>query len=245
MKLIFLFFCLFQFLLSFSQKDSNFLFPNFRKNDTIIKHEAYYVSFNSTHNQANWIAYQLTKDECIKKVERKTSFKSDPLIPNTNHKVDYSKSGFDKGHLAPAADMSFSEIAMTESFYFSNISPHNPSFNRGIWKKLEEETRVWANTFDSIYIVVGPILHDSLCKIGPNKISVPQNFYKVILDFDKQNPKIIAFYIENENSKNQLKNFVITVDTLERITEIDFFPYLPDEIEQKLESEICLTCWGL
>ncbi|MFN5416877.1 MAG: DNA/RNA non-specific endonuclease [Flavobacteriia bacterium] len=219
--------------------------PHYGKHDTITEHTAYFVSYNSKYRQANWVAYQLTKTECEKSVERSNKFLADPKLQNSNNAADYKKSGYDRGHLAPAADMSFSEITMKESFYFSNMSPQTPSFNRGIWKKLEEQTRDWALEYDSLYITVGPVLNDSLCKIGPHQLAVPQYYYKVILDLDKNHQKAIAFLMENENSKSPLKTFVVSIDVLEKLTEIDFFPLVEDKIEEELEEKICLSCWGL
>ena len=105
------------------------------------KHLGYSVHYDQKHRQARWVGYLLTKSETVKVAKRSNKFTADPLIPETDNAVDYKKSGFDRGHLAPAADMSYSQETMQESFYFSNMSPQNPSFNRGIWKKLEEKTR--------------------------------------------------------------------------------------------------------
>ena len=105
--------------------------------------------------------------------------------------------------MAPAGDMSWSEQAMKESFYYSNMSPQNPSFNRGIWKKTEELTRIWAVENKSLYIVTGPILKKYLPTIGPNKVSIPNYYYKAILDYTEPEIKAIAFLIPNrEDSLN-------------------------------------------
>jgi endonuclease G len=124
------------------------------------------------------------------------------------------------------------------------MSPQNPSFNRGIWKKLEEKTREWAKIYDSIYIIVGPVLNDSLPTIGPNKISVPKYYYKVILDYRKNHsPKAIGFIFENMNSSLSIQHFVVPIDKIEQLTHLDFFHQLPDSVESSLEKETCLSCW--
>lgn len=229
---------------SFSQTPAKLEIPQFGKHDTITHHTAYSLSYNSRYRQANWVAYQLTKAETNNLFERDDSFKADPLIKNSDNALDYKKSGFDRGHLAPAADMGFSELTMKESFYYSNMSPQVPSFNRGIWKKLEDKIRDWAQEYDSLYIVTGPILGDSLKSIGPHKISVPNAYFKVILEYKSNQVKAIAFLMSNEASKEALTKFAVTIDQLESLTSFDFFPLLPDEVEQKLESETCLSCWS-
>jgi endonuclease G len=216
--------------------------PN-RLFDTIIQHSGYSVSYNQKCRQANWVAYQLTKAETSQLYERENKFVADPLIPRTDLSLDYEKSGYDRGHLAPAADMGFSKITMTESFYYSNMSPQLPGFNRGIWKQLEEQTRNWAIEYDSLYIVVGPIFSDSMKLIGPHQVAVPNAYYKVILDNHKGKEKMIGFVLKNEGSKNSLQSFVVAVDSVEVLTGIDFFPLLEDSLETKLESLVLLNSW--
>ena len=241
---IFLLFTFLRFIqFGFSQTNIKIEIPKFGKKDTIVEHVGYSVSYNSSFRQANWVAYQLTAFETIKIVDRTDKFKADPKILKTDNSKDYLKSGYDRGHLAPSADMTFSEITMLESFYFSNMSPQNPSFNRGVWSKLEDQTRDWAKLYDSIYIVVGPILEDSLATIGIHKIPVPKRYYKVILDNHKHHEKMIAFVIENKESKLTLQKFVVSVDHLETLTGIDFFPLLEDTLETKLESSIFIEYW--
>jgi endonuclease G len=186
------------------------------------------------------VAYQLTKLELNGTVKRTNSFKADPLIAGTNLAVDYKGSGYDRGHLAPAADMGFSEVTMRESFYYSNMAPQVPGFNRGIWKKLEEQTRDWTSLYDSLYIVVGAVFSDSMVRIGPHRVAVPTYYYKVILDNKSGQEKAIGFLMGNASSSLPLGSFVVSIDEIERITGIDFFPLLEDN----LEGKVCLGCWG-
>jgi endonuclease G len=123
------------------------------------------------------------------------------------------------------------------------MSPQAPSFNRGIWKKLEEQVRDWAIALDSILIVTGPILEDKLPTIGPNQVSIPKFYYKALLDFKGGQSKAIAFVLPNEGSKLPLLNFSMSIDELEKMTNIDFFYQLDDAIEQKIESVHCANCW--
>ena len=132
---------------------------------------------------------------------------------------------------------------MKESFYYSNMSPQLPGFNRGVWKRLEEQVRSWANLYDTIYIVTGPILTEGLKTIGENEVSIPEFFYKAILDYSQPNVKGIAFVLPNASSKNELSSFVISIDSLEKLTKINFYPLLPDGHENLIESTLCLSCW--
>ncbi|MBC7861887.1 MAG: DNA/RNA non-specific endonuclease [Bacteroidia bacterium] len=223
----------------------NLEFPQTKPGQKIISHNAYSFVYNETHEQSEWVAYELTKEETVKAYERSNKFLPDPAVEtNTASNSDYLKSGYDKGHLAPAADMASSEITMTESFYFSNMSPQDPAFNRAIWKKLEELVRKWAVENNSVYIVTGPVLSNDLKTIGAEKISVPDYFYKIILDYTEPGIKAIAFIFPNQPSHFPLKNFAVTIDSAEKFTGIDFFSALPDEQEKLIESNLCLSCWS-
>jgi len=230
---------------SYSQK-TNYEIPktNFQDQKILTK-IALTIGFSIAYKQAYWVAYNLKDVDLTRKEKRTNKFYLDPLL--SNHQAsnnDYKKSGYDKGHLAPAADMSRSIEVMKESFYFSNISPQNPQFNRGVWKKLEEMVRVWAKKYKSIYIVTGPILDTFENYIGKSKIAVPKYFYKTVLFYNNESDsKAIAFIIENKKQQNYLSNFVVSVDSLEKRTNIDFFYNLPDNIEKKIEKKSNYLEW--
>ena len=201
-------------------------------------------AINEGHEQANWVAYELTVSETGGKFKRTNKFIEDPLVSTGSAtSKDYKKSGYDQGHLAPAADMAWSEITMKESFYFSNMSPQEPSFNRGIWKKLEEYVRYWACDNETIYVVTGPVLTEGLPSIGPNKVSVPEYYYKVILDYTLPEIKGIGFIMPNAGSKESLKTYAVTIDSVEKVTGIDFFYRLPDDQEGIIESIFDAGAW--
>jgi len=126
--------------------------PKYDADDTIIRHRGYTLSYNSKFKQANWVAYLLTREETVKRFQRGEFFAPDPLLPGTDFSIDYQKSGYDRGHLAPAADMGYSMETMVQSFFYSNMSPQLPRFNRGVWKKLEMQVRNWAVEYDSLYV---------------------------------------------------------------------------------------------
>lgn len=220
--------------------------PKSANQETIISHSCYSLVYNETHEQANWVAYQLTSKEVTQKVaERVDKFKSDPKVKTkTANDKDYTNSGYDRGHLAPAADMCWSLTAMNESFYYSNICPQEPGCNRGVWKRLEDLVRGWAVENDSIYVITGPVLTPGLSSIGANKVSVPKHFYKIILDYSPPGIKGIGFIVPNTSSNEPLQVFAVTIDSIETLTSLDFFPLLPDEQEKIIEGAICIKCWN-
>lgn len=219
--------------------------PKTKPSDVVITHTGYSLLYNETHEQADWVAYELTKEETNKIYSRTDNFIPDPMVSTgTATNADYKNSGYDRGHLAPAADMGWSATAMAESFYYSNMSPQNQSFNRGIWKKLEEQVRTWAIENSAVYITTGPVLKPGLPTIGINKVSVPKYYYKVILDYTEPELKAIGFIIPNLPSKAPLQNYAVTIDSVEKFTGINFFWQLPNEQENEIEKKICLECWS-
>lgn len=238
--LLFLFFCAHIFAQEFNYLPSV-------KEGNIIKHTYYTLSFVDKYKQAEWVAYKLTSDMIISESERNNKFKPDPLVETgTAVDIDYKNTGYDKGHLCPAADMSWNQEAMNETFYYSNISPQLPGFNRGIWKKLEEKVREWAHKEKTIYIVTGGVLNDSLKTIGvKNSVAVPVLFYKIILDVEEPEKKGIAFIFANQFSDDPLSEYAVSIDSVEALTHINFFPQLPEKLEKKIERNYDLTKWGL
>jgi endonuclease G len=229
-----------------NEKKEDYSIPSTDKNDLVICHTGYCLSYSVNFKLAKWVAYELTLAETQGTFARNDKFKPDPLITrNSASLADYKKSGYDRGHLAPAADMKWSADAMRESFYLSNMSPQDKSFNRGIWKKLEEQVRDWAIENKTVYITTGPILEKGLPTIGPNQIPIPKAFYKVVLDYSQPDIKAIGFIIPNQGSSLPLSNYTIPIDDIEKRTHIDFFSKLPDEIENRIEQTVCNQCWGL
>lgn len=218
--------------------------PKTNPKDIVITHTCFALLYNEPHEQASWVAYELTKEETNKIYERTDKFITDPKVKTgTANDKDYASSGYDRGHLAPASDMGWSATAMAESFYYSNMSPQTPSFNRGVWKRLEELVRTWAIENNSVYIVTGPVLTSGLTTIGPNKVSVPNYYYKVILDYTEPSIKGIGFIIPNTGSSESLQQFAVSIDSVEKFTGIDFFSSLPDEQEELIEKTLCIKCW--
>ena len=232
-------------ILFYSLLYSQDLRPKPMSGEQIIDHFGYSLSYNEEHEQASWVFYELTDNEVLGLVKRKDQFRKNPDVRTGSASLsDYKGSGYDRGHLAPAADMRWSSTAMSESFFMSNMSPQVPSFNRGIWKRLESKVRDWARDNKRIYIVTAGILDEGLNTIGSNSISIPNYYYKVILDYTEPELKAIGFILPNKKSKAPLQSFAISVDSVEIQTGIDFFYNLPDDKENKLESNIDVKKWS-
>jgi endonuclease G len=211
----------------------------------IITHSYYSLSYSATNKQAEWVIYELTKYNLLNgSIARTDNFRIDPLVKTGSASLkDYKGSGYDRGHLVPAGDMKINTTAMSETFYLSNISPQAPSFNRGIWKELEAQVRDWAGEYDSLYIVTGGILKYSIGTIGPDSVTIPKYYYKIILNYTKKNKKAIAFILPNEQGLQELSDYVVSIDSIESLTGIDFFPNLPDSLENVLENKIKIKNW--
>ena len=187
-----------------------------------------------------------SKEATSKKNERSNKFVSDPMVKGaTAMNEDYTRSGYDRGHMAPAGDMKWSAKAMRESFYLSNICPQKPGLNRGIWKDLEEQARLWAKENGSLLIVTGPVITDDLKRLGKNRVGIPKTFYKVICTITNGKPEGVGFLFDNKDyGKTPLKSMMIPIDSVEKVTGIDFFPSLPDSIENPMEAYVNDGSWS-
>ena len=160
-------------------------YPNILSDSSsVLKYLGFHLSYNEEFEQANWTAYILTREMVENgQFERKDNFRADTNVATFSASLaDYRKSGFDRGHLVPAADMKWSEQAMSESFLMSNMSPQLPGFNRSLWRKLETQVRKWAIENDSLYIITGPVLAGIDQFIGKNQVGVPHSYFKLIVD---------------------------------------------------------------
>jgi endonuclease G len=214
------------------------------QHDTIVHHLGYALGYREADEQAAWVLYCLSADEVLAKVgHRRDNFRPDPAVPTGSATLaDYRGSGLDRGHLAPAADMAWSQEAMDESFFMSNMSPQPPAFNRGIWKELEDQVRSFAVAAGELWVTTGPLLEEGLPRIGASGVSVPRAFYKVLLVLEPR-PRELAFLLPADAGPAPLERFVLTVDELERRSGLDFYPALPDSLERRLEATVSTRGW--
>ncbi len=211
----------------------------------IIKHEFYTLSYNEKYEQAEWVAYELKENMIVKNSFKRPYFIEDELVDsNSADWRNYKKSGYDKGHLCPAGDMKFSKNAFEDTFFTSNISPQKHNFNAGIWNRLEEKTRYWAQKYKSIYVITGSLLNNNLKTIGKEAVAVPEFYYKILVQKNKNSYKMIAFLMASQESKLALYEFVKSTDDIEKLTGVDFFAKIPDEIESKIEKNSDYKDWS-
>ena len=209
-----------------------------------IQHMAYSLVYNEANEQADWVAYELLPYEIENKFKRSNKFLVDTMVVSQSaNNNDYLHSGYDRGHLAPAADMSWNKQAMKESFYYSNISPQLAGFNRGIWKDLESQVREWAKKYGSIYIVSGPVFENIKTRIGENEVAVPTHFYKAVVVYNDSIHQGIAFYFPHEKCKGDIFDYALSINELEKITRMNLYYDLPNRIERKIESHVELKFW--
>ena len=219
---------------------------NVDASEKVIEHVGYTVSFNTKHNIPNWVAYDLTSEEVAGVTPRAKHFEPDPQIIGCPTTDDYKNSGYDRGHMAPAGDMKWSEQAMTESFYLSNICPQNHNLNGGDWKALEEHLRTMATQYEKVYIACGPIISAKPKTIGLyHQVAVPDAFFKVVLRKKGDSWSAIGFMMPNQAGHKSLNKYAMSVDDIEIITDMDFFYNLPDDIEEIVESSYQLADWSL
>lgn len=222
-------------------------------------YEYYSICYRESYEQAEWSAYCLTREHLVKNASRSDDFRPDPEISTGSATLaDYKGSGYDRGHLSPAADFSFDKNAMSETFYMSNMSPQAGGFNRGIWKNLEAKAREWAQKFGMVFIVSGPVLEkpaEDYESIGEDKVSVPQFYYKVLLapvyedENDAATPEdaksvtAIGFIFPNEKCAGDIFDYAESIDEIEKRTGLDFFYKLDDTVENKIEAEVDTAKW--
>ena len=207
----------------------------------IVRHKYYVLGYSEEHEQAVWVYYTPCIGKGNGKASRTNDFREDPVVETGSaDPIDYKRSGYDRGHLCPAGDMTLSQEAMSETFFMSNMSPQVPSFNRGIWKKLEEQVRIWGAR-EVIWVVTGPVFKDVKGEIGVNKVTVPGYYYKVV--YSPSRKEMIGFIMPNAQSKKSIVDYVVSVDSVEVFTGLDFFPQLPDALEDCLEAASNIKRW--
>jgi endonuclease G len=235
-----------------------FALPHLEKNETLICHSAMCMVYAPKYKLAKWVVHVITPDIINGRVSRTNDFRIDPMIPNTGNDSDYfSKTlskdnkfiyksyGFDRGHLAPSADFRWSSTALSESYYFSNITPQSPELNREKWAEIEGFLRgyVYNNPQSYLYVVTAPVLKDSLPKVllGAHQLPIPEYHYKIAVDYERKMG--IAFIVPQHNLAYPIDSYAVTIDSIEKITGINFFESLTAEDEKKIESTFDFSKW--
>ncbi len=216
--------------------------PALKPGDELIEHPGHMLVYEEKHEQPRWVAHIASPELIEGNLARIDSFLPDPLVrTGTAVTADYWYSGYDRGHLVPSADMRWNQTALAATYLYSNISPQLPDLNRGSWADLEDWVRRYV-TFSKrrVFVVTGPVLRDGLPTMQKegrkNEVSIPERFFKVIADLDGPEPKAIAFLQSNGKNEYPTISYAVSVDSVEQVTGIDFFPALEDELEARIGS---------
>jgi len=216
----------------------------------VVEHRAFVSTYNTRTLIPDWVAYELTAEEASGRHERGgIEFKMDPDLRGCTQAMreDYSGSGWTKGHMMPAADAATSSTTMAETFYFTNICPQNEVLNAGDWQYLEKRVRSWAKRYGSVFVVTGPIVgSNKYGTIGERRVTIPDSFFKALMVRREDGSySAIAFVMDNDEERYMLKDCSMSINELEALTGMDFFPALDDRIEEKVESSVKRSDWGI
>ena len=222
--------------------------PTVTQGDIIVTHDGYTLSYNAAAKIPEWVAYELTSEETKGEADRdEITFKMDPDIKvRQAMREDYSGSGWTKGHMACAGDFHWDEDAMAQTFYLSNICPQNEELNGGDWNYLEKQVRRWARDYGRVWVVSGPIIGTGKYgTIGERDVAVPDSFFKAVLVQNKGKFHSIAFVMDNDDRRYYLSDCALTVNELEELTGLDFFPSLSDDVEESVEGRYDFRIWDI
>jgi endonuclease G len=209
-----------------------------------VVHTLFTLSYSEAYELPSWVAYKLTPEQAKATGKFKEKYMADPLVTTgSSMPKDYRDAPFIMGQLIPVEDMLISPQAAEETFLMSNIVPQKPAFNHFVWKANEQLIREWAKEGSTLYIVAGPVLTDvPFFTFGPSKVSIPTRYYKVVLDVHGN--RAIGFLFRANTANGQPKSFAVSVDEVEKVTGLDFFPSLPDDVEQAVESSTDFSKWN-
>lgn len=208
-------------------------------------YEGFTVSFNPSNGTPDWVGWELLGTETNGSAQRSNKFWADTDVTGSPTPDDYRNSGYDKGHLCPAADQKWSAQAMNDCFVMTNMTPQTHALNGGAWNTLENKERVWAQRDSALVIVAGPIYADTDTeRIGKAGVRVPSAFFKVLLAPYVADPRAIGFVYPNMAAPGNMQSYSMSVDEVEQLTGLDFFSSLPDDLENRIESRASFTEWN-
>lgn len=218
----------------------------------------YSIEWDCDKKAQRWTCYQMYAANSKSNGSRKgwwgdnDPFKEDEEIPEDCRTTlaDYRGSGFDRGHICPSADRLCSKDANEQTFLLSNMHPQWNKFNAGVWKKMEDQVRKWnTSTFrDTLFVCKGGTIDtaDGIKQYTTSGLIVPRYFFMAVLCKKDNIYKAIALWVEhlNENHKNDdLQQYAVSIDELEKMTGIDFFCNLPDVTENSVEKAFSTASW--
>jgi endonuclease G len=224
-------------------------FPKSNFGEQVVQHQAMVLGYDEKHEQARWVMHMVLPDIEEGNTSRTNDFREDSLVTTgTAVKADYWYSGYDRGHLAPSADFRWSPIALSESYYYSNMSPQLPELNREKWAELENAVRDYVLYHNEpVYVITGPVLHDSLPTMKnegrANEVSIPELYYKIVLDITGEEKRGVAFLIPNGDCTYPIMSYATSIDVIERRTGLRFYSNLPEDLASKLKEEYIEKDW--
>ena len=222
--------------------------------DNFLEHTAYFFEYSEEHEQPKWVTHMITPEVEDLGSGRTNDFRVDSLVttgtaeqtdyfnyyPDRKEGEQYDGFGYDRGHLAPSADFRWYGKAVSESYYYSNMSPQHPDLNREKWSELKSMLRGYViRNSVPLVIITAPVLTDDLPKIkqSPNGVSIPEFYLKIA--YDPTNNRAIGFLMANKELTKPLDMYTITVDDLEKLTGYDYFP----NIDQSVEASYDVKEW--
>jgi endonuclease G len=223
----------------------------------------YILDYDNDLQVPLWAAYRLTAADIDAKRNRTECFRPDPRLAQEAAAdcADYDEPIFDRGHLVPNADMTRSEAAMINTYLFSNMTPQYANFNRIIWSRLEGLVRDWAKTRGAIYVISGTIfdrdnddwrdLDEAAEFVAPTlRVAIPTAFYKIIVAPTANSLDSITLLLPHATEKhtgreglNYLETHITSIDRIETLTGVDFFPEFDEQSEEQLEATIAPQLW--
>ena len=210
----------------------------------IKEYTGFTLSFNKDNRTPNYVAWELLGSEVSKEIDRYDTFWQDPTIDGCTKHSDYTGSGYDRGHMCPAADQKWSNQAMIDCFVMANMCPQKHELNAGAWLTLENKERDWAKRDSAVMIIAGPIHTEDDTYIEKSSVRIPTMFFKILLAPYLDEPRGIAFVYTNSPCYGNMQDYATTIDEVEKMTGFDFFASLPDDIEKKVESTFSFTDWN-
>lgn len=204
--------------------------------EQLLRREGYILSYNKDRLQANWVYWLLTPERTEGNNNAK-DFHDDLDVPAPRpSKWDYYNSGYDRGHMCPAADNKYSAAARRDCYLYTNMSPQNHQLNSGLWNTLEMRCRTWAKKRGPLHIVCGPIYTSEHTKtIGQNRVAVPDAYFKAIVSLSPS-PFSAAYIMPNRNIDGPLNAYAVSIDSIETLTGFDLFAPLESDMEARLEQ---------
>ena len=199
----------------------------------------YYTCYSSKDRVPLWSLHELRREQVVGQSERTNDYRKDSRVAKPVEASAYRYSGFDRGHMVPAADMRLDDQSMSETFFMTNMTPQRPEFNRGIWRVLENKIRKdFLNTHQkgAVFIYTGIIVQENLPTLD-SKVVIPEYLYKII--YNQKLHTISSYLISNHRySSSELESFRVSVDEIESQSGLNFFSFLNKDQEEELEQRM-------